>query len=405
MVPLPVALNPKFTDACPPSRLFNYHGYSGSGKQIMAMSLLDGRIEADQKLADIVYACHACGYCDVACKFIMDAERHRINMALREVLAEQGLAPSSIKRSMENLKTHGHVAKETRRSPGAWAEGLGLKVLPEEKADVLLFAGCIQRNDDRSAEVARKLARLLIHAEMDIGILGDSEPCCGLPAYWAGYRSQYADMAEENTKLLERTGAKKIVVSSGSCLGSFRSKYPEYARKPDVETLHATELLQQLITDGRLNLPKPIKKKVTYHDPCYLGRQSEPYVDWKGEEKTTLGVMTYKDPPKPICYGTDGVYDAPRAILQAIKGLEFKEMYRIREYSYCCGAGGGATQSYPELARSATMHRIEEARDVGAELLVTACAHCEMQFTSLSENGMPAVDVIDLVYEAAEVEG
>lgn len=403
MVPLPVALHPEFTDACPPSRRYHYHGYSGSGKQIMALALLDGRIEADRDLADIVYACHACGYCDTACKFIMDAERHQVNMALREVLAGEGLAPPPLQEAMENLKRHGHTSPRPKRSPGAWAEGLGLKVLPAARAEVLLFAGCTQRDDDPSAKVARKLARLLLHAGVDVGILGDQEPCCGLPAYWSGYRDLYAGKAMENAALLENSGAAKVVVVSGSCLGSFRSKYGEYARSPEVDILHATEFLHQLLKEGRLTLPRPVNKKVTYHDPCYLGRQSEPHVEWKGVEKTTLGVMTYRDPPKRINYGVNGVYDPPRAILRAIEGLEFKEMHRIREYSYCCGGGGGVPLTYPELARSAASHRIEEARDVGAELLVTACARCEAQFNDVP-SGMPVADVIDLVFAAAGLE-
>jgi len=404
MAPLPVVRNPEFTDACPPSRLFHYHAYSGSGKQIMALSLLDGRIEIDSKLADIVYACHLCGYCDVACKFIMDAERHSVNMALREAVAERGFAPPALVQAMENLQSQGHAMRKPARSPGAWADGLNLKVLPEQKADVMLFAGCVTRGDDRSVEVARKLARLLTHAGVDIGILGDSEPCCGLPAYWAGYRDIYAEMAESAAGLIESTGVKTMVVTSGSCLGSFRSKYPEYARGPDIEILHATEFLRQLIEEERLVLSRPINKKVTYHDPCYLGRQSEPYVKWEGEEKTTLGVMTYRDPPKKINYGTEGVYDPPREILRAIEGLEFNEMYRIREYSYCCGAGGGVLQTNPELARSAALHRIEEARDVGAEVLVTACGMCESHLGDVGEKAMPVTDIIDLVFEAAGIE-
>ena len=114
--------------------------------------------------------------------------------------------------------------------------------------------------------------------------------------------------------------------------------------------------------------------------------------------------MTYRDPPKKINYGTEGVYEPPRAILKAIAGLDFKEMYRIREYSYCCGAGGGVPHTNPELAHSAALHRIDEARDVGADVLVTACALCETQFRSVGENVIPVTDIIDLVFEAAGIE-
>lgn len=399
MVPLPTVKNPEFTDACPASRLYHFHGYSGSGKQIMALSLLDGRIEADSAMAQIVFACTTCGYCDVACKFIMDAERHQVNMALREHLVHAGLFSDAHKKVVDTLKVH--------KNCGAWADGLGLPVLPEQKADILLFAGCGHGDD----QVARKLARLLVHAGLDVGYLGDAEPCCGLPAYWCGFSKDFSKVAASTSALINSLGVKTVVAASGSCLGAFRSKYPEYASAPEAEVVHATELLARLIDEGSLSLPKALKAKLTYHDPCYLGRQSEPPAEWEGEEKIALGVMTYTDPPKPINFGTEGVYEPPRKILEKIPGVEFVEMYRIREYSFCCGAGGGVVEAYPELARSAAMHRLEEARDVGAEKLVTACAHCRAHLINAQEDTehkadekLPVVDIVDLVYQAAGLE-
>ena len=207
--------------------------------------------------------------------------------------------------------------------------------------------------------------------------------------------------------LLDETKAQTVVTVSGSCLGALRSKYPEYARAPKAQVLHATEFLAGLIKDGRLRLPKPVRRKVTYHDPCYLGRQSEPPLTWKGECKVTHGCMTYTDPPKEINRGVNGVYEPPRQILRAIKGLDFVEMYRIREYSYCCGGGGGVPLAYPGLALSAAIDRLEEAKDVGAECLVTACHHCRANLSKpqrhLEKPLLPVVDIIDLVCEAADV--
>jgi len=117
--------------------------------------------------------------------------------------------------------------------------------------------------------------------------------------------------------------------------------------------------------------------------------------------------MTYTDPPKEINRGVNGVYDPPRQILRAIKGLDFIEMYRIREYSYCCGGGGGAPLAYPDLARSAALDRLGEAIDVRAECLVTACHHCRANLSksqqSLEKPLLPVIDIIDLVFEAADI--
>ncbi len=407
MVPLPTVLNPKYSDGCPSSRLFHFHGYSGSGKNIMALSLVNGRIRVDQTLADITFACTACGLCDVSCKFIMEAERHSVNMALREHIVEEGLAPSAHQEMIGNLEQYGNPSGKAGGLASSWAGDLRLKILPDQAAPVLLFTGCLQCGDPGAADVARKAALLLEHAGVDFGIMRQNDLSCGLPAYWTGHRDVFARRADRLVNLLDEMKVETVVTVSGSCLGALRSKYPEYARGPRAQVLHATEFLARLIQDRRLRLPKPVTRKVTYHDPCYLGRQSEPPLAWKGECKITHGCMTYTDPPKEINRGVNGVYDPPRQILRAIKGLDFVEMYRIREYSYCCGGGGGVPLAYPDLARSAALDRLEEARDVGAECLVTACHHCRANLSqsrqSPAEPQLPVVDIIDLACEAADV--
>ncbi len=408
MVPLPVVKNPDFFDGCPACRELGFHSYSGSGKQIMALSLLEGRISVDRKLSEVTYSCTTCGSCDVSCKFIMDAERQQVNMALREHMVDEGVGLPVHRKTVDSLCEHGYPHGKPPHPPGRWAKELGLKVLPREKADVLLYAGCLQAGDEAAAETCRKLARLLLKAGLDVGILGDQEVSCGLPAYWTGYRQAFTHLAEKNLSLLDSLGVKIIVTVSGSCLGAFRSKYPEVAAAPEAEVLHATEILWRLICDKDLALVRRVPKKVTYHDPCYLGRQSEPPLDWQGEYKLTHGCMTYTDPPKIVNRGCNGVYDAPRNILKAIDNLDFVEMYRIREYSFCCGGGGGVPTAFPGLARAAGIHRIEEGRAVGAEYLVTACHQCRIQLEKamISEEvePMPVLDIIDLVYDAVNIE-
>ena len=407
MVPLPTVLNSKYSDGCPSSQFFHFHGYSGSGKNIMALSLIDGRIQVDQTLADIVYACTTCGLCDVSCKFIMEAERHSVNMALREHLVDEGFIPPAHQSMIENLKTYGHPDGKRENLASNWAKDLRLKILPDEIAPVLLFPGCMQCSDPGAADVARKLARLLTHAGVDFGIMRDNEVSCGLPAYWMGHRDVFIQMANHLTNLLDGMEIQTVVTVSGSCLGALRSKYPEYAQAPKARVLHASEFLAQLIKDKRLRLPRPVKRKVTYHDPCYLGRQSEPPVTWAGEYKVTHGCMTYNDPPKEINRGVRGVYDEPRQILQSIEGLDFVEMHRIREYSYCCGGGGGVPLAFPDFARSTALDRLDEAMDVGAECLVTACHHCRANLSKSQQSPgkslLPVVDIIDLVFEAADI--
>jgi Fe-S oxidoreductase len=387
LVPMPTIQQVRFTSACPPVDAYHFHAYSGGGMNVMALALLDGRIDVDRDLAQIVSACTTCGLCDVSCKFIMAAERQDVIIALKEHLAESGFVPSP---RAEDKPTIPH-----------WAGGLKLKSLPLSPSDVLLYVGGGARHDPQHASTAYKLALLLQQAGVDFGILAN-EPASGIEAYWTGQRQVFEAQAQIVVDQLDEAGVKTIVTLCGEDLGMLRAKYSRYSRAPQARVLHASEFLLPLIQKGKLRLTQPIKQCVTYHDPCYLGRQSEPPQSWQGEERQTHGVMRYFTPPKPINYGVRGVFDAPRQVLRAINGLRFVEMHRIREYAYCCGGGGGVPDAHPQVAQAAAFQRLDEARDVGAEILVTACQHCRYNLTRWKDGpSMPVMDVVDLVYEAA----
>ena len=147
IVPLPVVKKADFSHGCPANLEYLFQGYSGGGKQIMALSLLNGRIEAGKRLAEITNACTTCGLCDVSCKFIMEAERNKVNMALREHMVETGFTLPEHDKAIQELQKYGHPDGEQIKSPGEWAKNLNLKILPQEKTDVLLFAGHETRSD------------------------------------------------------------------------------------------------------------------------------------------------------------------------------------------------------------------------------------------------------------------
>ena len=378
LVPMPTIQQTQFISACPPVDEYQFHAYSGGGMNVMALALLDGRITVDRDLAQIVSACTTCGLCDVSCKFIMAAERQDVLIALKEHLVEAGFASP--------------LQVEDEPALPDWADGLGLKRLPAAKAEVLLFVGTGANHQPRHAASARKLAELLQRARVDFGIL-EEEPGSGIEAYWTGRREVFTEQARGVVERLDRAGAKIIVTLCGEDLGMLRSKYPHYQRAPGAKVVHASEFLLPLIQKGRLRLTKPIQQCITYHDPCYLGRQSEPPQIWQGEERQTHGVMRYFTPPKPINYGVNGVFEAPRQVLRLIPGLRLVEMPRIREYAYCCGGGGGVPDAHPNVARSAAIQRLEEARSVGADTLVTACQHCRTNLTRWQEGiSMPRPD-------------
>ncbi|MGE5603268.1 MAG: (Fe-S)-binding protein [Nitrososphaerales archaeon] len=403
LVPLPTIRQTRFTSCCPPVDEYHFHAYSGGGMQVMALSLLDGRIQADHDLAQIVSACTTCGACDVACKFIMPAERHEVIIALKEHLAESGLAPAltlSPAASPPPLRLNAALGDLEPLLPH-WAEGLMLKILPATKCDVLLMAGAGANRDPEHAATARRLAKLLEAARVDFGILRD-EPEIGIDAYWTGHTEVLAEQAPQVVDRLDASGAKTIVTLCGEDLGMLRAKYPRFSYTPQAKVLHASEFLLSLIQQDKLRLKEPVNRNVTYHDPCYLGRQSEPPAAWRGQELRTHGVMRCSTPPKPINYGSNGVFDAPRRLLAAIPGLQFVEMHRVREYAYCCGGGGGVPDSHPTVARAAAQQRVAEASAVGADTLVTACQHCRRNLTRWQDGpGTMVVDLVDMVYAAA----
>ena len=136
---------------------------------------------------------------------------------------------------------------------------------------------------------------------------------------------------------------------------------------------------------------------VTYHDPCHLGRLGEPFIPWKGVEKKVFNQMYIYDPPKPWRKGTYGVYEPPRDVIKSIPGVNFVEMERIKEYSWCCGAGGGVKEAYPDFAIWTANERLEEAKATGAEAIVTACPWCKNNFNDAIEEGAEKLKVMDIL--------
>lgn len=386
IIPMPTIKQNRFISACPAVDEYHSHAYSGGGISVMALSLLDGRIEADEDMANILAACTTCGACDVSCKFIMAAERQQIIIALKEYLHEQGFSKKD------------EDPQEKLTEP--WFYGLNLKILPNEKSKILLLVGSGANYHEKHASTARKLAILLRQANVDYGILRD-EPNAGIKYYSTGQRKNFINQAQKLNNLIEETGVKTIITLCAEDFGMLRSKYPHYGITSKNKILHASEFLYKLVKKKKIKFVNTIEKQVTYHDPCYLGRQSEPVQVWEGEERQSHGVMKYFVPKKKLNYGGDGVFDEPRKIIQRIPGLHFVEMHRIREYSYCCGGGGEVPNNHPNVAESAALQRIDEAQDVKADLLVTSCQHCRYNLTFWQkENPLPVIDLVDLVYEA-----
>jgi Fe-S oxidoreductase len=191
------------------------------------------------------------------------------------------------------------------------------------------------------------------------------------------------------------------VTSCSDCYYAFKRLYPAIGSK--FEVVHTVEFINRLIKEGRIKLTKTIPMTITYHDPCHLGRLGEPYVHWNGITKKIRGQIVVHEPRKPRYNGANGIYDPPREVLKSIPGLQLVEMERIREYAWCCGAGGGVREAFPDFSSWTAMERIEEAKTTGAEALVSACGWCERNFVdAVGANGqkMKVYDIVELVQQA-----
>jgi Fe-S oxidoreductase len=245
-----------------------------------------------------------------------------------------------------SLLGEGNPLNEERKKRADWAKGLSVKTFTEGM-EILYFPGCYLSYDPRLKKVARATANILNRAGIDFGILGSKENCCGESIRKTGDEELFKRLARENIKTFIDNGVKKILVSSPHCYHTFKNEYSEFM--VNFEVIHISQYLLGLINDGRLKLNKEYVKKVTYHDPCYLGRHN-------------------------------GIYNEPREILKKISGLELNEMPESRGDSHCCGMGGGRVWMETPKGERFSDLRVEQAIGIGAEELVTFCPYCITNF-------------------------
>jgi len=361
----------KYATCCPAIDMYNFHPYSGGGKIILALALEMGRIEPSEELRDLVYKCTECGSCAISCKFLNTLEPLEIIMKLREKLVEAGCGPMPKQQEYINaIKKVNNPYNEPHKKRIDWLPD-DIKLDPDAK--ILYYIGCT--SSYRRKEMAIAAARIMQAAGVSFNILQDDEFCCGSPILRTGDIKTFKVFLNKNLDVMESKGIETIVFSCAGCYDTFKVDYPLY-RKYSFRVLHTVEFFDELLENGQLKLIKEVPLTVTYHDPCHLGRNAEMYEEWDGDVVNIMPLISINVPPKPKRTGSKGIYDAPRSILEKIPGLNIVEMERIKEYSYCCGAGAGVKSAFPELAIFTAKNRIEEAEDTGADILVSACPFC-----------------------------
>ncbi len=318
-----------------------------------------------------IWLCATCGACVQRCP--RGVEIIDIMWALRKIVAEMGVAkvPDSLRLSVKNIGSVGNPLGEAPEKRPNWAKDLGVKTF-SPGTEWLYFSCCIPAYDAKAKRVAQATAKVLQKLGLDFGILGEKESCCGESVRKSGSESTFNSLAESNIEAFNSGGVTKILVTSPHCYYTFKNEYP--ALGGEYVVMHVTQLLDQLLEQGKLKFGREIKKRVIYHDPCYLGRHS-------------------------------GIYDEPRRVLQAIPGIELLEFRDSRENSLCCGGGGGRIWMETKKGERFSDLKLEEALEAGAEVLALACPYCLLNFEdSVLSMGKESVievkDISELVLEA-----
>lgn len=395
----------RHASACPGIDHGMFHAYSGGGQVIAAYGLLEGRVDCSREMLQAMGSCTMCGHCDTSCKvnFAETVEPLDSLYALRAHVVQAGHSPAPHRELVENLRRHGNDAGRDAGTRAAWAQGL--PTAPAGQAQVLLHAGSTLACDPGRWPALRGVAQALVRAGVPITHLGHDEGSSGSLAFDLGYVDDARAFAAAMVERVRRCGVHTLVTFSAPALAAFRAIYPRLGLQfGAVRVLHFTEYLLELVGAGRLRLQRPealAADAVAYHDPCKLGRLSEP---WRAHDPTLenhmQGILVARD-ASALRFGNAGCYDAPRALLRAM-GLRVLELERHHASSYCCGAGGGVKETVPDAAANAARNRLAELADTAAGTLVSGCSACSRHLGQHVGSSEQVVDLLWLVAQALQ---
>ncbi len=348
-----------FLPGCPMYEYYHWEPYYAGGWCFLGRKMITGEIKATKDLADILYTCTTCGMCDELCDPLNNIPLMEIMDEFRYDLVKAGVAPpAGLKKTTASLAKNHNPYGESHKKRSAW-----LKEKVPNKADVIYFVDSTTAY--KTPEIAQATVEVLKAAGVKFGIL-DDEWDSGDVLFRTGQRDLAADVVKHNTDAIKKSGAKTVITSDPHAYASFKREY----KLPRVEVLHTTQYFNDLIKAGKLK-HKIIKDKVTYHDPCNLGR---------------LGRGKFRGYQ---------VVDPPREILQSLH-VENSEMLRYGDRTWCCGGSGGCYFHLPDYVSWTATERLVEAEKTGAKSIVTACPMCKITLTEAAKKQKSPMKVTDI---------
>ncbi|MBA7625993.1 Lactate utilization protein A [subsurface metagenome] len=353
---------------CPTYDVTQLESRNARGRTILAFNLMTGEIEPSKELANSFYTCTTCNACTYFCPARIKVDE--IIQKGREKLFASGFAPEPVMALRDSILNTENVYAATKEDRIAiYPPSIKKKIEAGElkkKADTLLFMGCVSSYLDM--KIVPSFFKIMDAAGVDYTMLGKDEICCGFPLHLMGDQEKFEETAKNLIDLIKKTGVKELVTPCAGCYKTFKKYYPE-AGDLGVKLFHSVHYIQKLIEEKKLRLGGDLGKKVTYHDPCDLGRTFE-------------------------------IFDEPRHILKAIPDVDFVEMSRNRLMARCCGGGGSVIALEPELAADMAAVRVKDAVEVDADIIVSACSACKDNLRKgvkvIPKEERPKIKVMDI---------
>ncbi len=353
---------------CPVSKQLVLEGYTPRGKLQLARFYSQKRLPLSERYREIYSKCLLCGACTTLCASGLNPPETVLKM--RQAINREMGPDRNIKRLVDSIATCRNITAEDNEERGDWRDFMG--ALPQhgyrkDKAETAFFVGCVASFFPLVQNIPQNMVRIMAHTKLDFSILGGEEWCCGFPLLGAGFPEEMRKLRDHNLAQVKALGAKEIVFACPSCYRTWKEHYGS-----EFELTHSSEFINRLIQNGQIKFKNQAEMKVTYHDPCDLGRNA-------------------------------GIFEAPRKIMEAIPGLTLIELENNRTGSVCCGGGGNLESAATDLVEKLAQEKIAEIQRTRADILVTSCQQCIRTIATRARRQkiqLKVMDITELVVQA-----